>query len=247
MKKKILIISVTLVVIATICFVIQKNKSNVVDETDKSNVGGVKDKKEVVEQLQTQFQTEGLGFIVEAYQIKGAGYLVLAKQRSIDYDKEYPGDQLIWVVNEGEKFDIDILSNGDHKINLVLDKEKNPYYLAGTKFLFSFYEGEEINGITYKGKGYVYEVEPKGKAKKALETDGDFYDFGLNKEEKLMFIEKQEINLRNQYPSYFSPYVLIYKEWKNGKWIDIKEKEVTPNIKEEHEKMIETLQANDNK
>lgn len=245
MKKKLGIIIIIFSLIAVGIFIFQKEKANeqTPNATDKKEK--VLTKEDLVNEIQAEFQTNGLGIVVDVYPMKGSGYLVLAKQRNTNYEKDFPGDQLIWVDKKEANYEFQVLSKGDYKIHLVMNDENEPYYLSGSDFLFSFYEGKEINGMTFKGKGYVYEVQPKGKLEMVLETSGDFYDFGFNKESKLMFIERVESDDRNRFPSYFAPYVLHHKEWKNGKWVNVKEQEATPNIQKEHEKLKEAMKEDE--
>lgn len=188
--------------------------------------------------VQVRFHNEALGFIHQIYALDANRYLFYTRTSQAEYTKEYPGDQLVWVERTGDEWLIHSVYRGSYPIRLVL-KNKHPYFTQKGGIYFVFYEGKGVQGLEQNGKGYIYQIKPEKGVEKIYETEGDYYKFGMDKQEHMVIVEKTELPNRNMYPSYFAPYQLNYRQYHDGTWETVQEKQVEPDLKTEYEKYEE--------
>lgn len=188
--------------------------------------------------LQERFHNESVGFIYQVHALDTTRYLVYTRQRQVEYGTDFPGDQLVWVEKTKEATTVTPLTTGNYPIRLVMDKDK-PYFTQDGQFYFVFYEAHGTKELPQNGKGYVYRIDKQKGVEKVYETAGTYENFALDKQQRLVVVEKQELENRNMYPSFFAPYVLKYQQYNEGKWKTIQEKTVEPDLIEEYEKYQE--------
>lgn len=236
MKKKIILGIITMILVGMIIW-ISSPKEETLILPEKGEITPVALTKEEKETIQRQLYSEGFGTVYKIYALDENRYLYYGKEKDEDYGNEYPADQLMWVERTKDGFSYTSVYQGSYPINLVL-ANKQPYFEQDRVVYFVFFEGKGEKNMEQKGKGYVYEVLSKTGIKKQYETTHEFYKFGLNKEKKMVLVEKQEMENRNLYPSYLAPYRLNYLQFQKDKWTKVQEKYVSPDIVETYEQYL---------
>lgn len=239
MRKKIIIGSIiVLLLVLLVLFFIQKKQD--VELPTEDEIVSIELTGEELIQIQETFHDKGVGFIHQIYELDEQRYLITTRTRDKAYGDEYPADQLVWVEKDKENLSVTPLATGDHPLRLVLN-QTHPYFTQNGEFYFVFYEGIGTEGLLQKGKGYVYHIDREQGAEKLYETKGNYSNFAIDKQKRMVIVEKVEIENRNLYPSYLSPYVLKYEQYHEGKWTTIQEKNVEPDLIEEYEKYEEKV------
>ena len=236
--RKIILGVIALLVLAFIGLFFLPDKKEVLPAESERNEKTVALTEEEVASIQEDLHNEGVGFIYKIHALESRRYLLYTKERNVEYGEDFPADGLVWVEKTKDGTTITPLTSGEYPIRLILNQDR-PYFTQDGIFYFVFYEAHGTKEHPRNGKGYVYQVEKETGVKKVYETEGVYHNFALDKQNRMVLVERFELENRNLYPSYFAPYELKYQQYFEGKWKTIQEKHVEPDLKEAYEQLEE--------